>query len=202
MSDDTIRCRTYNVAVILARKSPILLEKTDFILKQAIQDLQTNDILLQLNVLEILSDLALESYGLTYIENKGVFNHLLKKIEAIEEDPIGPILIPGLMKFFGNVAAIHPSKIFKDYPIVINSLFDCLLSEDPKLLKPGYETLGHLAEFSDGKISLDNTGRIGAVLKNIVDLIPSHPSDLKIQALNCLESVFLVDPENPNNQIR
>lgn len=200
-NDDVVRCRVYNVAIQVARKSAILLEKTDFILKRAVEDLQSTDILLQLNVLEILSDLALESHGLTYIENKGVFAFLIKKIEKIEDDPMSAILIPALMKFFGNVAYIHPSKIFKDYPIVINSLFDCLLSEDNRLLKPGYETLGHLSTSCEGKIALDGE-KIGEILKNIVESIPSHPTDLKIEALNCLESVFVVNPVNINNQIR
>lgn len=200
--DDVIRCRVFEVAIQTARKSALYLEKTDFILKKAVEDLHSNDVLVQLNVLELLSDLALESHGLTYLENKGVFTYLIKKIEKIEDDPMCSILIPGLMKFFGNVASIHPSKIFKDYPIVINSLFDCLLSEDSRLLKPGYETLGYLASSGDGKIALEASGKVGEILRNIVGSIPNLPSNLKIQALNCMEAVFVVNPENINNQIR
>jgi hypothetical protein len=93
--DETIALRIYNVAINVARKAPENLCKMEFLLEICIKDLGKNDVLVEMNILEVLKDLCLENYGLVYLENKGVFENLVKKIEKIDEDPLAAILIPG-----------------------------------------------------------------------------------------------------------
>ena len=201
---DVIRCRTYEVAIKVSKKSAQFLEKLDYILNRAISDIDNPDILLQLNVLELLSDLASCGQGLVYLENKKVFETLLKKVETIEENPLAGILAPGLMKFFGNIAAVQPSKIINDYPQIINSLFECLAGNDFALLPIGFDTLANCCKTDDGKRAVDQIpgGKMKEALKDIVDSLQNYPTEIKIRALNCLEGVFFVDSENVNNQIR
>lgn len=203
-TDDVIRCRTYNVAVEIAKKDAFTMEKLHFILKRCISELDKNDILLQLSILELLKELCLVSHGLVYLENKGIFDKLLKRIETINEDPLAGVLIPGLMKFFGNIAAVHPEKVINQYPAVINYLFDCLMSNDSQLLYTGLDTLGFLSRSAEGKKILDAIpgGQLINVLVRIITSISNYPSDLKSRALNCLENVFWVDASSAiNNQI-
>lgn len=201
---DVIRCRTYEIAIKVSKKSAHLLEKLNFILNRAIADIDNPDILLQLNIMELLSDLASTEHGLVYLENKKVFEILLKKVETIEENPLAGILAPGLMKFFGNIAAIQPSKIINDYPQIISSLFDCLAGNDFQLLPISFDTLANCCKTDEGKKAVDQIpgGKIKDALRDIVDSLQNYPTEIKIRALSCLEGVFFVDPENVNNQIR
>lgn len=204
IADETVALRIYSIAVGVARKSPEMLEKMEFLLEMCISDIEKNDLLVMMNVLEVLKDLCLESYGLVYLENKGVFGKLIKKIESINNDPLATILVPGLMKFFGNVAVVFPEKIFNAYPALVSTLFTCILSDDFQLLFTALDTLGYLAKFDDGKRALDSLDgdQCLKVLQHIAQAIPRYPSEIKVRALNCFENVFFVEPaDTRNNQI-
>uniref|UniRef100_U5ETB0 26S proteasome non-ATPase regulatory subunit 5 n=1 Tax=Corethrella appendiculata TaxID=1370023 RepID=U5ETB0_9DIPT len=200
---DIVRCRTYEVGVKLARISQQLLENVEYILQKAIVELDSEDILLQLNLLEILSELPLYQHGFVYLENRKVFEKLVKKIELMEENPLSRILIPGLMRFFGNVAQIHPSKIFNGYPNVINALFDCLLANDYSILPVAFDTLANLASSNDGKKFLDSVPgqKMKVIARELYSMLRNLPSELKIRLLNCLEALFRIDPNLSDNQV-
>ncbi|XP_001661342.2 26S proteasome non-ATPase regulatory subunit 5 [Aedes aegypti] len=198
---DVVRCRLYELAVRLAKQSEELLAAMDKFLKKAVQELDGEDVLLQLNVLQILSELSEGNHGMAYLENNGVFDKLMVKIQGLGEDPLGTILIPGLMKFYGGVAAIHPAKVYDGYPKVIEMLFDCLASEDMTILPTAYDTLGCIAAANEGKRQLHY--KHGAALKKTLQhfskVIRNLPNDLKIRLLGCLRSMFAVD--SADNQI-
>lgn len=197
-----VRCRVYELAVKLGCQSEQVLSKVEKVLQKAVEELDGGDILLQLNVLQILSELAVANHGMAYLENKGVFDKVMTKVDHLEEDPLSSILVPGLIKFYGNVAAIHPNKIFDGYPKVVGLLFDCLQSEDLSILPTAYDTLGGITLSSEGKQKLHY--KFGAQVKKIMQhfnmVIRNLPNDLKIRLLNCLRSMLLADPTNADNQ--
>lgn len=202
--NEVITLRVYSVAIGVARKSAVMLDKMQFLLEKCIDEIDKNDLLVLLNVLEVLKDLCLESFGLVYLENKGVFTKLMKRVETTNEDPLASILIPGLMKFFGNVAVVFPDKIINAYPALINMLFDCLLSNDFQLMYTALDTLAALGKFDNGKRALDSIDgeQCLKVLSHIAKTISNYPSDLKVRVLNCFEHVFWIDPAGGgNNQI-
>lgn len=203
-ADETVALRLYSIAVGVARRNASMLDKIEFLFEKCLSDMEKNDLLVFMNVLEVLAELCLESYGLVYLENKGVFTKLMKKIETINEDPLAAILIPGLMKFFGNVAVVYPEKIFNAYPALINMLFNCLLQDDFQLLFSALDTLGNLARFEDGKRALDalDADQCCRVMSHISSSIPNYPSELKVRAIICFDSIFWIDPTAArNNQI-
>lgn len=203
-ANETVALRIYSVAVGVSRKDPLLLDKTQFLLERCLGEIDKTDLLVLMNVLEVLKDLCLESFGLIYLENKGVFTKLMKKVDSTNDDPLAGILVPGLMKFFGNVAVVFPEKIFNAYPALINMLFNCLLSDNFHVLYTALDTLGYLAKFEDGKKSLDalDGDQTASVLSHISGAISSYPSELKVRALNCFENVFWIDLSSArNNQI-
>lgn len=203
-ANEIVALRIYSVAVGVAKKDAAMLDKMQFILERCLAEMDKNDVLLLMNVLEVLKDLCLESFGFVYLENKGVFNKLMKRIETINEDPLASVLIPGLMKFFGNVAVVFPEKVFNAYPALIAILFNCLLSDDYHLLYTALDTLGYLAKFEEGKRALDalDADQCLMVLSHISKSIPNYPSDIKVRALNCYENLFWIDPAGArNNQI-
>lgn len=141
---DLTRCRIYEVAMIVCR-DPDCLTEVEFITERLFNDLNSDDVLLQLNVLGFLSSLALTNHGLVYLENKGIFARIAKNVLALEDNPLKNLLIPGYMKFFGNIASTHPSKVIQGFPHMINSLFDCILDTDSAMLPVAFDTLGEFA---------------------------------------------------------
>lgn len=142
VGSDMTRCRIYEVAVNVCHVSPDCLSQVEFITERLFADLDTDDVLLQLNVLGFLSSLALTNHGLVYLENKGIFARITKNVLALEDNPLKNLLIPGYMKFFGNIASTQPAKVIQGFPKMINSLFDCILDTDCAMLPVAFDTLG------------------------------------------------------------
>lgn len=141
---DLTRCRIYEVAINICRVSPDCLTQVEFITERLFADLDTDDVLLQLNVLGFLSCLALTNHGLVYLENKGIFARIAKNVQVLEDNPLKNLLIPGYMKFFGNIASTQPAKVIQGFPHMINSLFDCVLDMNCAMLPVAFDTLGKL----------------------------------------------------------
>lgn len=139
---ELIRCRVYDIAVKLSQLSPENHANVEFILERLIDDLDTEDILLQLTVLDLVSDLALTDHGHIYLENKGVFAKVLRQIETLDDNTHKSLLVPGYLKFFGHIATAQPTKIIQGFSSMINSLFDCILDGNVSVLPVAFDTLG------------------------------------------------------------
>lgn len=139
---DLVRCRVYELGVKLSQASVENHEKFDFILEKLVADIDTDDILLKLNILYLASDLAQTDYGHIYMENKAVFTKVLREIEVLDENPFKSILVPGYLKFFGHIATKQPAKIIQGFSGMINSLFDCILDENVSALPVAFDTFG------------------------------------------------------------
>lgn len=198
-SKDTIKCRIFEVAVNIGKAHGELIESLEFILGKMLTDLEdSKDILFQLNILELLSDLAITDEGLIYLENKGACLNMIKNIESCEN----ALMIQGLMNFFASIASIHPQQIFNKYPSVTSSLFDCVISNEFAILPTALDTIGHLGRSLEGKIYLSNVpgAKLKVVLKQFASTITSYPSELKIRTLNTLELLFYSETPD-NNQV-
>lgn len=202
--DASVKCRSYEIAVKIGKETPEFLTKMEFVLEKAIVDLGSKDILFQLNVMEILSELAENDHGLVYLENKGVFSSLLKEVEQINENPMSNLIIPGLIKFYGKIAGNYPEKIFENYPQVIHALFDCLvIALDFTILPTALDTLGILGRSRNGKIYLENNfgQKMKQTLHEMSVNIQNLPSDLKIRIIDCLTNLFYTNPVENDNQV-
>lgn len=139
---DLLRCRVFEIAVKLSRSSVEVHDGVEYILQKLIDDLDTDDILLLLNVLDFLAELALSDHGLVYLENKGVFEKVLRQVDSLDTHAFKSILVPGYMKFFGHIATAQPTKIIQGFSSMINSLFDCILDGNSLVLPVAFDTLG------------------------------------------------------------
>lgn len=206
-SNTEVLCRTYEVSVGIACKNYSSFEKIKIpIIDKCLNDLASgSDVLLQLNILEILQALCMQDYGFSYLENKDILNKLARKIEEANEDALSALLIPGLMKFFGTIAAKYPQKIFQNYSSLFDLLFNCIIENQPSLIYSALDTLGYLSKSNECKKSLDKDygEKFPWVLANIYNNISNYSSDVKLRAFLCLENAFSLDgdPDMVNNQI-
>lgn len=205
-SKTEVMCRIYEVCVGIGIKNFTSFEKIQFIIGNCLNDLTTgSDVLFQLNLLEILQNLCLRDYGLSYLENKHVLQILARKIGNTNDDPLSALILPGLMKFFGGIAAIYPQKIFQSYSSLFNLLFNCILEDHASLIYTALDTLAYLSKSDDCKKLMDKDfgNKFVQVLAHIYHNISNYPNDVKLRALSCLENVFGLDDEEEmiNNQI-
>lgn len=139
---DVVRCRVYEIGVKLSGSKIENHEQFDFILEKLVADLDTDDILLKLNILDLAANLAQSDYGHVYMENRGVFSKILREIELLDESAFKTIMVPGYLKFFGHIATVQPAKIIQGFSAMINSLFDCISNKDDSTLPVAFDTLG------------------------------------------------------------
>lgn len=146
---DLIRCRVYDVSISIAKESQVNLEYLAYVVDRLCTDLDTNDILLVLNILEFISDLAQTDHGWLYLENKEIFKKIMEKLDSLDKSPLKNLIFPGYMKCFGNIALKQPTKIIQGFPsfinIVLDLLLECIVSDtDGTTLPVVFDTLGEL----------------------------------------------------------
>lgn len=204
VKNDTISFRIYEIVVDVAKSSKEGLEASaqSGFLNSLFDVLENEDILLQINALEILTELALTEEGLNYLEQQEVIRKFVQKITQANENPLSNLLIPGLMKFFGNVARYWPNEIFSKYPIVVSALFEVIESGDQTILGVALDTLGHVSTRVEGKYALQALGdAMPCALKKIADIIQRMPTALRIRGLNNLALILDVQKTEQDNRI-
>lgn len=65
------------------------------LLQQLLNEIYKDDILVQLNAIELLSELAMKEHGLTYLDEQGIVGKLESMMGSIESDPMAGLLLPG-----------------------------------------------------------------------------------------------------------
>jgi hypothetical protein len=65
------------------------------LLPALIAELYNSDILLQMNALQLVTNLALFENGLQYLRRHAVLDALAKKVSSISEDPLASLVLPG-----------------------------------------------------------------------------------------------------------
>lgn len=196
----TAKCRVYELIVSICMESAQHMRRVTTILDRIIVDLSSDDVLLQLNIMEILSQLVATEYGLAYLEEQGLFPRLMTALENID---LMHILFPGFIKFFGSVATAHPDKVFTKYSHICKPLVETIISNDSATLSPCLETLGVLGRSKQGKIGLSGLhhvcpdGDMKMVLMEMAMFLTTLPTEEQKRILNCLELLFTLDTPQP-----
>lgn len=202
--NDVVSFRVYEVVVDIAKSSHKGLEAsaTSGFLNSLISVLEHDDVLLQLNALELLTDLAMNEEGLNYLEQRDVLKKLGEKISRASEDPLSGLLVPGLMKFFGALARSRPNEVFSKYPAVVSALFDVIDSADLTLLGIALDTLGHVASSVEGKYALQLIGdSMPRAMRKIGEIVEKFPSEYRVKGLENLGLIVGVDKTEQDNRI-
>ena len=66
-------------------------------------EVKKDDVLLQLNALELLTDLAQVHQGLDFLESTKVLQELENFIDTLATSATGGFLVPGIVKLFGRL---------------------------------------------------------------------------------------------------
>lgn len=200
---DIIRFRVYEVVIDIAVHSTAGLKGADTsgLLPALLTELKGSDVLLQLNCLELLTKLALCEHGLQYLEEHGVLKSLALKVTTINEDPLASLILPGLIKFFGNVTQSRPKEVFAEYPAMVKALFETFESPDLVLLGVAMETVGYIGTSVEGKYMLGSLGdTMDTTMKHLADKIATLPTEWRVRALNAVGNLLQLKISDQDTQ--
>ncbi|KFB52440.1 AGAP001490-PA-like protein [Anopheles sinensis] len=201
--NETIRCRVYEVVCTILEKRPDLLTAADPILKRALADLDTDDVLLQTSVLPILTQLLETQEGFAYVESVDLFRKVYVNFVTVEVNPYVRFVLPNALKFYANAALVQPALFLSRYPEALDFIFDKAVTGDPMLMAVAYESLGIVGKTNEGKIFLSEHQRhkMDAVLKELPNILHTTTEAFKVRFIDCLINLFSVESEPIDNRI-
>ncbi|XP_045203324.2 26S proteasome non-ATPase regulatory subunit 5-like [Mercenaria mercenaria] len=193
-SNDTVRFRVYEVIVTISSQSISGLHSCSEsgLLQQFLNELHRDDILVQLNCLELLSDLALVEHGLTYLDQQGVLATLENMMRSSESDPLAGFLVPGLIKFFGCVARIHPKEVMTANETFVSTVFTNLSApQSDSMHSLAIQTVGFIGSSVEGKLALEKLGnKMDTGVRCIGKALRETQHDTKIVVLQALATLL------------
>ncbi|CAL4100097.1 unnamed protein product, partial [Meganyctiphanes norvegica] len=166
----------------------------------------TGDILTQLNALELLVPLATSPSGLRLLNEGGVIAKLQYLLSLAETDPMATMLLPGLIKFFGNLGNCSPSQLYEEYGSVLLMVLRLasgrLDLNDPGLHLTAIDTIAYIGETPQGKFTL---GKCKTELDEVLDAIGTRirtaPTDQRVSVLEALSRLFYLPVESQTDDL-
>uniref|UniRef100_A0A3B4WB16 26S proteasome non-ATPase regulatory subunit 5 n=1 Tax=Seriola lalandi dorsalis TaxID=1841481 RepID=A0A3B4WB16_SERLL len=171
-TSDIVRYRIYELVVEISSVSPISLGycANSSLISQLIGELTGDDVLTRATAIEMVTSLAHSQHGRQYLSQQGIMDKISNMIRGADTDPFSSLYLPGLVKFFGNLAIMDsPQQVCETYPAFQNKVFEMALDPDPVMIGVALDTLGLLGSTVEGKQVLQKTGSLkvqGRVVKN------------------------------------
>lgn len=191
---DVIRFRVYELMVTvqgLSKKAFELCRKSG-VLEKLAKELDGDDILLRLNSIELLTQLADSgTNGLMFVEESGTANKLNHLLITAEADPLMSLMLPNIIRFFGYLAQSRPAEVTQQYPVFLQIVISFLTAADPSLKLIAIETVGAVSHSEAGlRVLFDDQSRIQEVMKILCTNISSSQADVKARSLETLALIF------------
>ncbi|XP_020490293.1 26S proteasome non-ATPase regulatory subunit 5 [Labrus bergylta] len=202
---DIIRYRIYELVVEISSVSPISLgycANSSFI-SQLLGELTGDDVLVRATAIEMVTTLANSQHGRQYLAQQGIMDKISNMIRGADTDPLSSLYLPGLVKFFGNLAIMDsPQQVCETYPAFQNKVFEMALDPDPAMIGVALDTLGLLGSTVEGKQVLQKTGqKFKSVLLRMSQLASSGATELRVRSLDAISQLLTLQPEQQNEDL-
>ncbi|XP_054612945.1 26S proteasome non-ATPase regulatory subunit 5 [Dunckerocampus dactyliophorus] len=202
---DIIRYRIYELVVGISSMSPISLGycANSGIMSQLLGELTGDDVLIRATAIEMVTTVAHTQHGRQYLSQQGIMDKISNMIKGAETDPFFSLYLPGLVKFFGNLAIMDsPQQVCETYPVFQNKVFEMALDEDPVMVGVALDTLGLLGSTVEGKQVLQKTGdKFKSVLLSISQLASSGATELRVRSLEAISQLLTLQPEQQTEDL-
>jgi len=201
-SEIQLRVLELVVRVAVLGEDQLVAMTTTTLLKPLLDLVQTEDCLAALSAIELLVTLALPPHGQKFLESTGVLARMARLLDDGQNHPFASILVPGLVKFFGNLAHTRPRQVMMEYPTFVSSLAAMAESEDPVAQAIALETVGYIGVSLEGKLALAELGnRMTDTIDRLELLITDSPTEARIRAMNAFASLIKLDKENQSPEL-
>nr|XP_057915556.1 26S proteasome non-ATPase regulatory subunit 5 [Doryrhamphus excisus] len=202
---DIIRYRIYELVVGISSMSPISLGycANSGIMSQLLGELTGDDVLIRATAIEMVTSIAHSQHGRQYLAQQGIMDKISNMIKGAETDPFFSLYLPGLVKFFGNLAIMDsPQQVCETYPVFQNKVFEMALDDDPVMVGVAVDTLGLLGSTVEGKQVLQKTGdKFKSVLLSISQLATSAATELRVRSLEAISQLLTLQPEQQTEDL-
>ncbi|TNM92275.1 hypothetical protein fugu_019287 [Takifugu bimaculatus] len=193
------------LVVEISSVSPISLgycANSSFI-AQLLGELTGDDVLVRATAIEMVTTLAQSQHGRQYLAQQGIMDKISNMIRGAETDSFSSLYIPGLVKFFGNLAIMDsPQQVCETYPAFQNKVFEMALDPDPVMNGVALDTLGLLGSTIEGKQVLQKTGeQFRTVLRRMSQLASSGATELRVRSLDAISQLLTLQPEQQTEDL-
>ncbi|XP_075690727.1 26S proteasome non-ATPase regulatory subunit 5 [Rhinoderma darwinii] len=202
---DVVRYRVYELVVEI---SSVSAESLSFctnsdLLPQLLEDLSGDDVLVRVTCVEMITALAGTLHGRQYLAQHGVIDKISNMIVGSDSDPFSGLYLPGLVKFFGNLAIVDsPQQICEHYPAFLQKVFDLAQGHETTMIGVAVDTLGVLGSNVEGKQVLQKTGsKFDDVFKRIGHHAKNSSTELRVRCLDSISSILLLPPDNHTDDL-
>ncbi|XP_037609343.1 26S proteasome non-ATPase regulatory subunit 5 [Sebastes umbrosus] len=204
-TSDIIRYRIYELVVEISSVSPISLgycANSSFI-SQLLGELTGDDVLIRATSIEMVTSLARSQHGRQYLAQQGIMDKFSNMIRGADTDPFSSLYLPGLVKFFGNLAIMDsPQQVCETYPAFQNKVFEMALDPDPAMNGVALDTLGLLGSTVEGKQVLQKTGeKFKSVLVRMSQQASSGATALRVRCLDAISQLLTLQPEEQTEDL-
>ncbi|KAM6902366.1 26S proteasome non-ATPase regulatory subunit 5 [Xenentodon cancila] len=204
-TSDIIRYRIYELVVETSSVSPISLGycANSGLISQLLGELTGDDVLIRATAIEMVTSLADSQHGRQYLAQQGIMDKISNMIRGAELDPFSSLYLPGLVKFFGNLAIVDsPQQVCESYPAFQNKVFEMALDPDPAMIGVALDTLGLLGSTVEGKQVFQKTGeKFRAVLSKMSQLASSGATELRVRSLDAISQLLTLQPEQQTEDL-
>uniref|UniRef100_A0A8C5PJW0 26S proteasome non-ATPase regulatory subunit 5 n=1 Tax=Leptobrachium leishanense TaxID=445787 RepID=A0A8C5PJW0_9ANUR len=194
---DIVHYRVYKLVVKIASMSEESLNYcTDSgLVPQLLQELTGDDILVRVTCAEMITSLASSAHGRRYLLKQGIIDNISNMILGADSDLFSGFYLPGLVKFFGNLAVMDkPHQICEHYPAFLEKVFSMTEGNEPTMIGVAVDTLGVLGSNLEGKQVLHKTGtKYQKVFRRLGHHAKSSNSDLRVRCLDTIPSLMFFD---------
>lgn len=201
--NDTIRYRVYEIVINISSHWPdgLLISVESNLLTNLLNELQSNDVLIQLTCLEMITKLALSDHGFQFLKENQILSYLHDQLQ--KADGLNSLLMPGFIKFFGNVAQIKPEEVFNGCPSVTNLIFQLHRVDDLAISKVSLETIGYIASHPTGKLTINKhyDSQMKSIMHFVGEIIALQATERKVVALNVLANILSVNLKDQTEEI-
>lgn len=203
--NETMQYRVFQLAVEVSSLSAEALElsKRSGLLTKLVNEIHKDDILLQLNCLELLSELALTNQGMHFLDQEGVIRKLDDMMSTAGASALGAFLLPGLMKFFGGLARFHPKEVLNHFHTFMGVVFTSISERgDPSIKGLAIDTIGFIGSTPEGKSALSKQGNaMTECLNNLGNVIKNSPNELRSRALVSVASLLRIEVSEQTEEL-
>uniref|UniRef100_A0AAQ6IHK6 26S proteasome non-ATPase regulatory subunit 5 n=1 Tax=Anabas testudineus TaxID=64144 RepID=A0AAQ6IHK6_ANATE len=202
-TNDIVRYRIYELVVKISSVSPISLGycANSSIISQLLGELTGDDVLIRATAIEMVTTLAHSQHGRQYLAQQGIMDKISNMIRGADTDPFSSLYLPGLVKFFGNLAIMDsPQQVCETYPAFQNKVFEMALDPDPVMIGVAMDTLGLLGSTVEGKQVLQKTGQF-AVFSRMSQLASSGATELRVRSLDAISQLLTLQPEHQTEDL-
>ncbi|KAM9734821.1 26S proteasome non-ATPase regulatory subunit 5 [Menidia menidia] len=204
-TSDIIRYRVYELVVEISSHSPISLGycANSGLISQLLGELTGDDVLIRATAIEMVTTLAHSQHGRQYLAKHGIMDKISNMIRGAETDPFSSLYLPGLVKFFGNLAVMDsPQQVCESYPVFRAKVFEMALDPDPVMIGVALDTLGLLGTTVEGKQVLQKAGEnFKPVLVRMSQHAGSGATELRVRSLDALSQLLTLQPENQTEDL-